>query len=86
MTTRSSAVALALIEGLNSMLTVTYVPLRGNVARLDTTNPVWVLEVDSESSPEDQCWALIDVLRVLSCGAQAAQFARASPRLRLVGS
>ena len=84
MTTRSSAAALALVKRLNSILIVTYVPLRGSVARLDTTNPAWLLEVDTDSSAEDQCWALIDVLRVLSSGAQAAQFAQVSPRLRLV--
>ncbi len=84
MTARSSAAALALVERLNSMLTVTYVPLRGNVARLDTTTPAWLLEVDSDSSTEDQWWALIDVLRVLSSGADAAQYAQASPPLRLV--
>jgi hypothetical protein len=84
MTTRSSVAALALVKRLSSMLTVTYVPLRGNVARLDTTNPVWLLEVDPDSSTEDQCWALIDVLRVLSRGAEAAQFAQVSPRLRPV--
>ena len=33
MTTRSSAAALALVEGLRSMLTVTYTPLNGNVAQ-----------------------------------------------------
>jgi hypothetical protein len=85
-TPSSSAVVLALVAGLSSVLTVTYVPLRGNVARLDTTTPVWLLEVDSDSSTEHQCWALIDVLRVLSSGAESAQFAQASPRLRLVAN
>jgi len=86
MTTRSSAAALALVEGLSSMLTVTYTPLIGNVAQLDTTTAVWLLELDSGSPPEDQCWAMIDVLLVLSLGPQRAEFARARPRLRLVSS
>ena len=86
MTTRSSAAALALVEGLSSMLTVTYTPLTGNVAQLDTTTAVWLLELDSGSPPEDQCWAMIDVLLVLSLGPRRAEFAQAIPRLRLVSS
>jgi hypothetical protein len=86
MTTRSSAAAQALVEGLRSMLTVTYAPLTANVAQLDTTSAVWLLELDSGSPPEDQCWAMIDVLLVLSLGPQKAEFAQVGPRLRLVSS
>jgi hypothetical protein len=86
MTTRSSIAAHAMIEGLRSMITVTYAPLTGNVAQLDTTTPVWRLELDSDSPPEDQCWAMIDVLLVLSLGAQRAEFAQVRPHLRLVST
>lgn len=84
MTTRSSAAARVLVTSLRTMLTVIYVPLAGNVAQLDTTTPAWLLELDSGSSTEDHCRAMIDVLRVLSFGAEAAEFARETPRLRLV--
>ncbi len=86
MTTPGSAAALVLAAGLRTMLTVSFVPLGGNVALLDTTTPAWLLEVDSGSSAEDQCWAMLDVLRVVSFGAQAAEFAQAAPRLRLVAN
>jgi hypothetical protein len=75
-----------MVEGLRSMITVTYGPLTGNVAQLDTTTAVWLLQLDSDSSPEDQCWAMIDVLLVLSLGVQRAEFARVRPHLRLVSS
>jgi hypothetical protein len=86
MTTRSSAAARALVEGLRTIITVTYAPLTGNVAQLDTTTAEWLLELDTGSPPEDHCWAMIDVLLVLSCGPQRAEFAHVRPRLRLVSS
>ena len=61
-TTRSSETALMLVNGLRTMLAVTYVPLADNVARLDTTRPTWLLELDSGCSAEHHCWAMIDVL------------------------
>jgi hypothetical protein len=63
---------------------VAFVPLAADVARLDTTTPDWLLELDSGSSAEDQCWAMIDVLLVLSFGVEGAEFAQETPRLRLV--
>lgn len=69
----SPEATLALVEGLRSVLTVTYVPLSGLVAVLDTTTSVWALHLDSDSPPEDHCWAMIDVLEVLSRGPDAAQ-------------
>jgi hypothetical protein len=84
--THSGAAEIVLVRGLRAVLTVTYVPLVGNVALLDTTSAVWILELDTGSSAQDHCWAMIDVLRILSFGAPAAQSATASPRLRLVGS
>jgi hypothetical protein len=86
MTVRSSSAARVLVTSLRTVLTVSFVPLAGNVAQLDTTTPDWLLELDSGSSAEDQCWAMIDVLRVLSFGVEGAEFARETPRLRLVPS
>jgi hypothetical protein len=81
-----SASAHVLVEGLRSLLAVSYVPLTGLVAVLDTTAPAWVLNVDSGSSADDQCWALLDVLRVLAFGVDAAEWARSVPALRVVRS
>ena len=75
--------ALALVEGLRSILTVTYVPLNGLVAVLDTTTSVWTLHLDSDSPPEDHCWAMIDVLEVLRLGPDAAQHGTRSLPARL---
>ncbi len=79
-----SASALVLVEGLRSVLAVSYVPLSGLVAVLDTTAPAWVLSLDSGSSAEDQCWALLDVLKVLTLGVNAAEWARSVPTLSVV--
>jgi hypothetical protein len=79
----SSAGARALVTSLRTVLTVTFVPLAGNVARLDTTTPDWLLELDSGSSADDHCWAMIDVLRILSFGVEGAEYAQ-TPRPRLV--
>ena len=53
-----SASAHVLVDGLRSVLTVSYVPLTDLVAVLDTTSPAWVLSLDSGSSAEDHCWAM----------------------------
>jgi len=73
-----------LVRGLRAVLTVSYTPLVGNVALLDTTAAAWTLELDTGSSAEDHCWAMLDLLKVLSFGVQAADFATPSPLLRLV--
>jgi hypothetical protein len=70
-----SAAALLLIDDLRAVLTVTYVPLADTVAVLDTTTSSWFLDLDSNSSVEDHCWAMTDVLRVLNGGAPAAEHA-----------
>lgn len=82
-TARTSRAALVLITGLRTILTVTYVPLAANVALLDTTTSAWLLELDAHSSEEDHRVAMIDVFKVLSFGAQAAEFAVPSLQLRL---
>ena len=81
-----SASAHVLVEGLRSVLAVSYVPLAGLVAVLDTTTPAWVLNLDSGSSADDQCWALLDVLRVLAFGPDAAEWATSVPGLSVVRS
>lgn len=53
------------------------------VARLNMSQPEWVLYLGSESPPEDQCWALLDVLTILVHGADPAP-ALPAPRLHLV--
>lgn len=73
-----------LVTALRTMLTVTYLPLATNIARLDTTTSAWLLELDSDSSAEDQCVAMIDVLKIMNSGVPAAEFAVPAPRLRLV--
>jgi hypothetical protein len=80
----SPAAAAALVDGLRGMLHVSYVPLHEAVARLDTCSPEWVLYLDSDSPPEDHCWAMLDVLRVLTLGAGAAGSATPVARLRAV--
>ena len=79
-----SASAQVLVEGLRAVLAVSYVPLTGLVAVLDTTTPAWVLNLDSGSSADDQCWALLDVLRILAFGVAAAESARIVPGLCVV--
>jgi hypothetical protein len=79
-----AAAADALVGGLRTILSVTYVPLIDSVARLDTTTPTWILYLDSDSPVEDHCWAMIDVLKVLTLGVGAAASARHAPRLALV--
>ena len=84
MTVRNSAAARALVTSLRTVLTVASCPWRGTSPDWTPPRPDWLLELDSGSSAEDQCWAMIDVLRVLSFGVEAAEFAHETPRLRLV--
>lgn len=74
----------ALLRSLRVLLTVSVRPLAHAVARLDTTTTPWVLYLDSDSSDQDQCWAMVDVLRVLTLGPLAAEAAVHVPLLRLV--
>jgi hypothetical protein len=84
MAPRSSTASRALITGLRATITVSYRPLTSVVARLDTTSTPWALHLDSGSPAQDHCWAMIDVLRILTLGVQAAESARHAPMLRLV--
>lgn len=78
---RSSQV---LVDGLRSVVNIAYAPLAQVVARLDTTRPIWVLTLDTDSPAEDHCWAMIDVLKVLNRGQFAADYARITTPLSLV--
>lgn len=84
MTLSSPAAADVLATGLKNLVDVAYVPLHDRVAFLDTSAPEWILYLDSDSPPMDHCWAMLDVLRVLTLGADAAESAVAVRRLRLV--
>lgn len=74
----------ALLASLEGALHVVFTPMPDVVARLDTSGPVKVLHLDSDSPPEDHRWALWEVLRVLALGLGAAGAAVPAPRLRLV--
>lgn len=80
----SPAAADVLVGELQSMLRIVYTPLSDVVARLDTTGRQWVLFLDSDSPTEDQCWAMLDVLRVLVQGSGATAWAIPAPRLRSI--
>lgn len=76
--------AAELVATLRRILHVAHIPMHDVVARLDTSGQEWVLYLDSDSPPGDQCWAMFDVLRVLIAGLEAAEWAIPTPRLHLV--
>lgn len=80
----SPAAVEVLVSGLSHMFHVVNTPMPDTVARLDTSREEWVLYLDSDSPPEDLCWAMLDVLHVLVHGPCAALDARPVTHLRLV--
>lgn len=66
------------------MVHVVHTPMPDTVARLDTSSRRWVLYLDSDSPPQDLCWAMFGVLGVLLHGRDATAPAEPVPRLRLV--
>lgn len=80
----SWAAAEVMAHGLCRLLEVVYAPMPDVVARLDPTAHGWVLTLDSDSPAEDQCWAMVDVLKVLTLGPNATEWAVPAARLRLV--
>jgi len=80
----TSADVRALVASLEDAVHVVFTPMPDVVARLETGGPVKVLYLDRDSPPEDHCWALGEVLRVLALGPGAATAAVRVPRLRLV--
>jgi hypothetical protein len=80
----SPGAAEVLADSLSQMLNVVHTPMPDTVARLDTSSDCWVLYLDSGSPPDDLCWAMLDVLRVLVHGAHTTTRARPVAHLRLV--
>lgn len=72
---RSPEAASMLVDVLRELLHVAFVPMRDAVARLDISEHNWVLYLDSDSPAEDHCWAMLDVLSVLTNGQDAAEWA-----------
>ena len=68
----------ALVTGLRRLVDVVRVPLVDVVARLEPAGGDGrpTLYLDAGSPPGDLCWAMLDVLRVLSDGVDAALDAR----------
>jgi hypothetical protein len=67
-----------LVASLRLFVDVVRVPLLDVVARLEPAGADGrpTLYLDSGSPPADLCWAMLDVLRVLSGGVEAALDAR----------
>lgn len=80
----AGAVAHALRVRLLGLLDVVEIPMRDAVARLDARGPEPVLYIDVHSPPEDQMWAMQDVLRILHSGPDAGRHAIPTPNLNLV--
>ncbi|WP_345419707.1 hypothetical protein [Pseudonocardia xishanensis] len=78
------AVTYALRVRLLGLLHVMEIPMRDAVARLDTRGPQPVLYIDMHSPPEDQMWAMQDVLRILHNGPDAGRHAIPTPNLHLI--
>jgi hypothetical protein len=80
----SLAAAEVLAGGLGYVLHVVHTPMPDTVARLDTSREKWVLYLDSDSPPEDLCWAMMDVLDVLVDGRYTSAHVRPATHLHLV--
>jgi hypothetical protein len=80
----SLAAAEVLASGLGNVLHVVHTPMPDTVARLDTSPARWVLYLDSDSPPEDLCWAMMDVLDVLVDGRYGSAHIRPATHLHLV--
>lgn len=65
---RTSAAAEELVDGVRTLADVVYLPMQDSVARMEWTEHGWVLYVDVDSPPEDRCWAMSGVLRLLASG------------------
>jgi hypothetical protein len=73
----------ALRRRLLGLLHVMELPMRDAVARLDTCGPEPVLYIDPHSPPEDQLWAMRDLLRIIHEGPEAGRHAIPTPNLQL---
>lgn len=74
----------ALRTRLLDIVHISETPMRDAVARLDTRGSEPVLYLDPNSPPEDQVWAMRDVLRILHDGPEAGQHAIPTPNLHLI--
>lgn len=80
----SPAAAGVLARGLSNVVRIIRTPMPDTVARLDTSVGRWVLYLDSDSPPEDLCWAMLGVLAVLVHGRDTSSSARPVTHLRLL--
>ena len=81
----SSQAAVEVLAGrLRDLLQVVHTRMPDTVARLDTSQDRWVLYLDSDSPPEDLCWAMLGVLGVLVHDRHATFGARPVTHLRVV--
>lgn len=76
---RPAAVRSLLVE-LRALIDVRYTAMPDLVARLDMEQDGWVLHLDPDSPPEDLCWAMLDVLGLLT-GPSSGVRRAATPRL-----
>lgn len=70
----------ALALGIGQLAEIVYVSLPHSVARLESRGARSILYLDPDSSAEDLSWAMLDVLRVLVAGPDAAAEARPGHR------
>ncbi len=80
----SPAAAEEMARGLCGLIEVVYTSLDDVVARLDQTPRGWLLTLDIDSPPEDHCWAMVDVLKMLALGPGAVERAVPARALRVV--
>lgn len=80
----SSGAVEVLASGLSDLLHVVRTQMSDTVARLDTSQDRWVLYLDSDSPPEDLCWAMLGVLGVLVHDRYTHPGARPVTHLRVV--
>lgn len=73
---RSAVAADTLAQGLGQLADVVYASMPDSVARLESAGGRPVLYLDTGSPAEDLAWAMMDALRALALGADAAMAAR----------
>jgi hypothetical protein len=77
---RSAVAADTLAQGLGQLADIVYVAMPDSVARLEPAGGRPILYLDAGSPAEDLAWAMMDALRALALGADAATSARTVPR------
>ncbi len=84
MAIRSHSAGNVFDDNVRRVLTIIFTPMPDTVARLNASDRGWVLYLDPDSSAEDQCWAMCDVLAILADGPGVAGSAVRMPHLRLI--